>query len=209
MATLLRQWSYQYQWLYDTVSTLAALSVGGEARLRQLYRRDLAIAPHWQVLDLCCGAGPLTQELLRTFSCVTGLDASPYALQRAQKRAPSAHYVQGFAEAMPLANNQFDLVVTSTAMHEMTPNQLQQIFAEVHRVLKPGGQFVILDFHRPTNLLFWPAVALFLWLFETETAWQLLSTDLTSILTCHGFTAPHQRLYAGGSLQVLQTTKQP
>jgi demethylmenaquinone methyltransferase/2-methoxy-6-polyprenyl-1,4-benzoquinol methylase len=208
MATVFRQWSYQYPWLYDTVSALAALSVGGEPRLRQLYRRDLAIAPHWQVLDLCCGSGPLTQELLRTFSHVTGLDASPFALQRAQQRAPRAHYVQGFAEAMPLPDSHFELVVSSTAMHEMPPDQLHQIFAEVQRILKPGGHFVILDFHRPTNVFFWPAVALFFWLFETETAWQLLSTDLPTLLGSYGFARCQQRLYAGGSLQVLLATKE-
>jgi hypothetical protein len=41
MATILRDWSYRYQWFYDTVSALAALSVGGEQRMRKLFLKDL------------------------------------------------------------------------------------------------------------------------------------------------------------------------
>ncbi|AKV71202.1 SAM-dependent methyltransferase [Microcystis panniformis FACHB-1757] len=36
LATILRPLSYQYQWLYDGISRLAALAVGGETRFRQL-----------------------------------------------------------------------------------------------------------------------------------------------------------------------------
>jgi demethylmenaquinone methyltransferase/2-methoxy-6-polyprenyl-1,4-benzoquinol methylase len=43
-----------------------------------------------------------------------------------------------------------------------------------------------------------------MWLFETETAWQLLETDLLAQLKAVGFQECQQRLYAGGSLQVIQ-----
>ena len=36
MATILRDWSYRYPWLYNGISRVAALSVGGEARFRRL-----------------------------------------------------------------------------------------------------------------------------------------------------------------------------
>ncbi|HEY9725238.1 MAG TPA: class I SAM-dependent methyltransferase, partial [Chroococcales cyanobacterium] len=99
------------------------------------------------------------------------------------------------------------LVHSSVAMHEMSPSQLQQIIKEVYRVLKPGGTFAIVDFHKPTNLLFWPGVALFLRLFETQTAWQLLETDLPALLQNVGFTVRKHSLHAGGSLQVIQAEK--
>jgi len=68
---------------------------------------------------------------------VTGLDASP-VLKRAQQNVPQAHYVEAFAENMPFPDNQFDLVHTSAALHEMEPSQLRQIL-KVYRVLKPAG----------------------------------------------------------------------
>jgi len=89
VGTILRDWSYRYQWLYDLISRLAALSVG-EARFRQLALQGLTINPETKVLDLCCGsgqagAGAYSQD-------VTGLDASP--AKRAQQNVPQAHYVE-------------------------------------------------------------------------------------------------------------------
>lgn len=214
MATILRDLSYRYQWLYDAISSVAALSVGGENRFRQLALQGLTIGRDTKVLDLCCGSGQATQFLVKSSLNVTGLDASPLSLKRAKQNVPSANYVEAFAEEMPFADNYFDLVHTSVAMHEMQPVQLQQIFQEVYRVLKPEGIFTMIDFHRPTNPAFWPGVALFLWLFETETAWQLLDTNLISRLSEAGLPANspekrsiQHRLYAGGSIQVIQVTK--
>lgn len=207
MTTILRDWSYRYQWFYDTVSAMAALSVGGEARFRKLFLKDLQVNPEAKVLDLCCGAGQATQELVKHFKDVTGLDASPIAIKRAKQNVPQAQYVEAFAENMPFSDRSFDLVITSTAMHEMESEQLQEIIQEVQRVLTPEGQFIIIDFHRPTNPLYWLPIATFLWLFETETAWQLLKTDLHQMLNTSGLTVESCQLYAGGSLQVLRSRK--
>ncbi|MEH2245478.1 class I SAM-dependent methyltransferase [Nostoc sp.] len=207
MATILRDWSYRYQWLYDGISRLAALSVGGEARFRQLALQGLTIHSDTQVLDLCCGSGQTTQFLVEFSQNVTGLDASPKSLQRAQQNVPLASYVEAFAEKMPFADNLFDVVHTSVALHEMQPQQLRKIINEVYRVLKPGGVFTLVDFHAPTNPIFWPGVSVFLLLFETETAWELLKTDLAKLLTETGFKASEQTLYSGGSLQVIQAKK--
>lgn len=206
MATILRDWSYRYQWLYDAFSRLAALSVGGEVKFRELALQDLTINPV-TVLDLCCGSGQATQMLVKYYPDVTGLDASPLSLLRARQHVPQAHYVEAFAEEMPFPDNQFDLVHTSVALHEMEPGQLRQIVKEVYRVLRPDGVFALVDFHAPKNWLFWPGLSLFLVLFETETAWQLLKTDLTGLLEEVGFRVCKSKLHAGGSLQVIQVTK--
>jgi demethylmenaquinone methyltransferase/2-methoxy-6-polyprenyl-1,4-benzoquinol methylase len=138
---------------------------------------------------------------------VTGLDASPLSLQRAKNNVPNATYVEAFAENMPFADNSFDVVHTSAALHEMQPEQLRKIIQEVYRVLKPGGVFTLVDFHPPTNPLFWPGLSVFFWLFETETAWELLKTDLPGLLREYGFDVGEPILYAGGSLQVIQGRK--
>ncbi|MEH2083650.1 MAG: class I SAM-dependent methyltransferase [Nostoc sp.] len=207
MATILRDWSYRYQWLYDGISRLAALSVGGEACFRQLALQGLTIHSDSQVLDLCCGSGQTTEFLVKTSQNVTGLDASPKSLQRARQNVPLASYVEAFAEKMPFADNLFDVVHTSVALHEMQPQQLRKIINEVYRVLKPGGVFTLVDFHAPTNPIFWPGVSVFLLLFETETAWELLKTDLAELLAKTGFKVSKSTLYAGGSLQVIQANK--
>lgn len=207
MATILRDWSYRYQWLYDSISRVAALSVGGERRFRQLPLQGLEITPTMQILDVCCGCGQATRFLVERSPHVTGLDASPFSLARAKRNVPQATYVEAFAEAMPFPAAQFDLVHTSAALHEMTAAQLQAILKEVYRVLRPGGYFVLTDFHPPQNPLFIPGLYLFLLLFETETSWQFIQTDLAEGLQAAGFQAIQRSLHAGGSLQVIQARK--
>jgi len=204
VATILRDLSYRYQWLYNSISRLAALTVGGEARFRQLALEGLAIDPETRILDLCCGSGQATQYLVQRSNCVVGLDASPLSIRRSQKNVPQAEFVEGWAEAMPFEAEQFDFVHTSAALHEMKPDQRRQILREVHRVLKPGGIFTLIDFHQPTNPIFTPGLYTFFWLFETETAWELLKTNLVSELEAAGFINPQQMLIAGGSLQRIQ-----
>lgn len=119
MATFLRTWSYKYQWLYDAISRLAALGVGGEKQFRQLGLKNLVINQDMEVLDLCCGSGQTTKFLVQKSRCVTGLDISPVALARATNNVPEAKYVEGLAQDIPLLDNQFDLIHTSSALHEM------------------------------------------------------------------------------------------
>ncbi|MBJ7298295.1 MAG: class I SAM-dependent methyltransferase [Dolichospermum sp.] len=207
MATIFRDLSYRYQWLYDGISRLAAVTVGGEPRFRQLALQNLKLQSDTQILDLCCGSGQVTRFLVNFSENVTGLDASPLSIQRAQKNVPNATYIKAFAENMPFADNLFDVVHTSAALHEMQSEQLQKIIKEVYRVLKPGGVFTLVDFHSPTNPIFWPGLAVFFWLFETQTAWELLKTDLPGLLRDYGFDVGEPSLYAGGSLQVIQGRK--
>lgn len=190
------------------ISRLAALSVGGESRFRQLALQGLTIHSDSKVLDLCCGSGQTTQFLVKLSNNVTGLDASPLSIKRAQRNVPQAEYVEAFAEDMPIADNQFDIVHTSAALHEMESQQLQKILKEVYRVLQPGGVFTLVDFHKPTNPILVPGLWVFFWLFETETAWELMKTDLAELLREMGFKVDEPKLYAGGSLQVIQAIRE-
>ena len=114
MTTIFRDLSYRYQWLYDGISRLAALSVGGEPRFRQLALQNLNLQSDTQILDLCCGSGQVTRFLVNFSENVTGLDASPLSIKRCQKNVPNATYIKAFAEDMPFADNLFDVVHTSS-----------------------------------------------------------------------------------------------
>ncbi|MBJ7899011.1 MAG: methyltransferase domain-containing protein [Cyanobacteria bacterium RI_101] len=207
MSTFLRPLSYRYPWLYAAISYLAALGVGGERRFHALPLAGLTLTAEQTWLDLCCGGGQATYYLAQTPAQIIGLDASPVALERARKRVPEAEFAQGLAENLPFGDGQFDGVHTSVALHEMTASQLEQILREIYRVLKPGGYLVLIDLHKPHNWLFWPPLALFMALFETETAWRLINTDLLAELASLGFSQCQKTLHSGGSLQTIQARR--
>ena len=160
-----------------------------------------------QVLDLCCGNGQMTRFWVTQSANVTGLDASAVALAQAAQTEPAAKYVQGWAESMPFENAQFDLVHVSMTLHDMRPVQLWRVLQEVHRVLKPGGIFTVVDFHLPSSWIYRLGLDLFLTLFEPDTVWQFIKTDLLDLLARVGFQQAERRLYAGGSLQIGQAHK--
>jgi ubiquinone/menaquinone biosynthesis C-methylase UbiE len=101
-----------------------------------------------QVLDLGCGTGRLLDRLATRFPHLygTGLDLSAQMLLQARCRNrhhPRLIYVQGSAEALPFADEQFDAVFnTLSFLHYPKP---QQVFSEISRVLHPGGQFYLAD----------------------------------------------------------------
>lgn len=207
MATILRDWSFRYPPFYEAIARIAALLAGGDRRFRRTTWESLDLPACSQVLDLCCGPGGATRYLVQDFAQVTALDASRIGLERVAQKAPNARCIQADAESLPFEDNTFDLVHTSMAMHEMHPEQLRRIFQEAHRILRPGGIFTLIDFHAPTLPILWPGLAIFLWIFETETAWQLLSLDLPQVLTETGFQTTQATFLAGGSLQVVRGTK--
>jgi demethylmenaquinone methyltransferase/2-methoxy-6-polyprenyl-1,4-benzoquinol methylase len=65
----------------------------------------------------------------------------------------------------------------------------------------------MLDFHPPATPVLWPGLALFMWLFETETAWQMLQENIPEVLADIGFHLRDRRFHAFGSLQVIQAQK--
>jgi demethylmenaquinone methyltransferase/2-methoxy-6-polyprenyl-1,4-benzoquinol methylase len=210
MAPLLRTLAYRHRWIYDSVTALASLAVGGPARLRQLGAEALAgrVAPGAAVLDLCCGGGDAARPLLDRGWTVTGLDASPAALAEAGARCPSLVAVEGLAEAPPLPDQAFAAIQISLALHEFTAAERGSVLAACRRMLQPGGWLVVVDLHPAPPLLRLPQ-RLFCALFETDTARAFLRADLPQELRERGFEPRPPELLAGGALQRLLARRPP
>jgi len=101
-----------------------------------------------RVLDLGCGTGRHTLWLAEQGAQVVGLDFSIGMLQQAQLK-PGAVGVRflrhDLHEPLPLASQQFELVVSSLVLEHLA--NLDQFFAEAYRVLHPGGYAVISAMH--------------------------------------------------------------
>ena len=202
MSSFLRPLAYRHRWIYDTVTAVSSLSVGGVERLRGLGLDALKsqLEPGTAVLDLCCGSGEAAAPWLAAGFEVTGLDISEHALDLAAKRHPALKRVEGLAEDPPLNDHQFSAVQLSVALHEFPRLERSQVLRSIRRLLQPGGWLVIVDLHPAGPWLQLPQ-QLFCALFETDTAIAMLQDDLVAELQSLGFTSLEQELLAGDALQ--------
>ena len=102
------------------------------------------------VLDLGCGTGAVLQTILYRDSTkkAYGLDLSENMLQIAkEKLKDKATLVLGDSESLPFENEFFDVVFCNDSLHHYPDPQA--VIAEVLRVLKPGGNFIIGDCWQP------------------------------------------------------------
>ena len=133
---------------YDIVAAYA--SPPNEAWIRKQLIAAINCQPK-KILDLGCGTGSTTLLLKQAFeqSVVIGLDLSPYMLVVADYKAQltdfNIQWVHGFAEATDLEEADFDLVTVSFLFHETPVKISQLILQECLRLIKPGGQLIILD----------------------------------------------------------------
>ena len=133
---------------YDAVTRFAAPP--NETKQRQLAIAAIEGKPQY-ILDLGCGTGSSTLILKQAFpqADVTGLDISPYMLAMAEYKAKQTdlaiNWQQGLAEATKLADEQYDLISIAFLFHETPVEISQAVLRECHRLLKPGGQIIILD----------------------------------------------------------------
>ena len=204
----LRTFAYGHPWFYDLVTGISSLPVGGPQRLRELCAQRLAprLPPQAAVLDLCCGGGAASAPLLARGFQVTGLDCSRQALERAARTCPGLVTVEGLAEQPPLAPGQFAGVQISLALHEFHRPARLALLAAALRLLQPGGWFVALDLHPTRGLLGWPQ-QWFVRLFETDTAVDFLTSNLSADLTAVGYGSVVVETLAMGSLQLVTAQK--
>lgn len=133
---------------YDTVAAWA--SPPHETWIRQQLMNAIDGTPQ-RILDLGCGTGSGTLMLKRAFpnATVTGVDLSPYMLVMAESKADRAglaiEWLHRLAEATTLPAESCDLITVSFLFHETPPAIARLILQECYRLLRSGGQILILD----------------------------------------------------------------
>jgi SAM-dependent methyltransferase len=97
------------------------------------------------VVDLGCGTGLSTRIWSGVAEHVVGVEPNP-AMLAAAERVPGVEYREAFAHDTGLAGGAADIVTCSQSLHWMEP---EPIFAEVGRILRPGGVFAAYDYDWP------------------------------------------------------------
>jgi trans-aconitate methyltransferase len=97
----------------------------------------LAPRPGERILDLGCGDGVLTKQLVDHGCQVVGIDSSPAQIEAARTHGLDAHVMA--AEDLPF-QREFDAVFSNAVLHWIT--RADPMLAAVHRALRPGGRFV-------------------------------------------------------------------
>lgn len=136
---------------YDGLNHVLSLNID-----RRWRRKTVALmAPAKHVLDVAIGTADLTIEMLRRGKAeqVTGLDLSLHMMEIGEQKCERAGYdvnfVLGNAQQMPFEDNTFDAVTCAYGCRNFA--DLDAGLKEMYRVLKPGGQIVILEFSYPNN----------------------------------------------------------
>lgn len=138
---------------YDLLLWL--LTLGRETSFREKMLRFAALQAGESVLDIGCGTGTLAIAAKRQVGpagMVSGVDASPEMLDRAEKKARrlsvEVSFKDGSAQSLPFPAAQFDVVLSTMMLHHLAKSSRQQMAGEVRRVLKPGGRALVIDFGR-------------------------------------------------------------
>lgn len=119
--------------------------------LDQALLRAIADSPLDSLAEICCGRGEAFRLLQNRFRVGVGVDISPGMLEVGRRELPGENvmFVQGDATRLPLADNLFECVLMLGGIHHV--NHRARLFAEIFRVLKPGG---ILVWREPVNDFF-------------------------------------------------------
>ncbi|MCB0662050.1 MAG: class I SAM-dependent methyltransferase [Saprospiraceae bacterium] len=108
-----------------------------------------------QYLDIGSGSGNYTSALAAKGLSMIGVEPSDEMLEKAMAKSNEVKWMKGRAEQIPLPDEAVDGVLASLTIHHW--KDLEQGFKEVHRVLKPGGRFVLFTSYPEQTDAYWLA----------------------------------------------------
>ncbi len=139
---------------FSNLETGQTATVDARLAMELIARAAAATSPQARhILDVGCGAGNYTLKLLEQLPNrdATLIDLSQPMLDRAIDRVKQATTGavtarQGDIRELELGSEQFDIIVAAAVLHHLrTDSQWKDVFAALHRTLRPGGSLWIFD----------------------------------------------------------------
>jgi demethylmenaquinone methyltransferase/2-methoxy-6-polyprenyl-1,4-benzoquinol methylase len=134
---------------YDFLNRL--FTGGLDQRWRKVALDLAGVGPGDRVVDLACGTGDLAEFAAARGAGVVGIDFAGTMLRHAQRRGVPATFAQGDAARLPLRDGSATVVTCGFALRNFV--SLPEVFAELARVLEPGGRIALIDVDRPQSKL--------------------------------------------------------
>lgn len=121
--------------------------------MKSFYRYFIGDSKKNNVLDLGCGDGILTHNLLEIDNTISAtlVDASDDMLNKANERLHGFENINfiraSFQEILEkdILQQKFDFIVSSLAIHHLTMNEKRDFFKKIYSHLHPGGYFMNID----------------------------------------------------------------
>lgn len=129
---------------YDRINGI--MTFGLDKRWRRRTVAALGLPAGAVVIDLACGTGVLCDELVRADLDVVGFDLSSGMLAAARTSAP---LVRADVARLPLADASVDGATCGLSLRNLV--DLGEFFAELARVVRPGGRVGLLEVAEPVN----------------------------------------------------------
>lgn len=109
------------------------------SRLAPLFADFAAIGPELRVLDVGCGPGALTGELVRRVGAanVAGIEPSATFFETSRERFPGSDIRRGPAETLPWPDRQFDAALSQLVLSFV--DDADRVASEMKRVVRQGG----------------------------------------------------------------------
>ena len=145
---------------YDLLNKIMTLGLDKKWRNRAT-QACLASSPE-NILDICCGTGDLAHSLSLIKNKDTGIIALDYsrlmldiAVQKTGLLKDQLSFIIGDASRLPFQDESFDCVGISFAFRNLTYRnpKISDHLAEIVRIIKPGGRFVIVESSQPKSSL--------------------------------------------------------
>lgn len=116
--------------------------------LRKIGLRMFPVKPDMNVLDIGCGTGAHLSLYQKEKCKIFGIDLSPAMLKVAKnKLGNDAELKLCNAADTGFNDNMFDLILSSTVLHEMPEKSRLEVLNEAKRILKKDGRILLIDFH--------------------------------------------------------------
>lgn len=136
-----------------TESAAAFISKRLDTRRHARFLRLFSLSEDGAVLDVSCGSGEFLAAIGSYFPrlALHGADISSDAVAAAKERCPQGLFCTADAAALPYEHARFDAVFSCMSLHHY--KEPQQVFAEMSRVLAPGGACYVSDLIPGNRLL--------------------------------------------------------